>query len=247
MNQKMIVVGADTDGLAFKKADQKPFTPEERASLLEGLNSLMDELIRFEDDGVVKKQICVRAKNYILVDESGKVKIKGSALKATTKEKALQRFIAKVIELIIADRMDQIYSVYNACALEILNLKDIGDWCSKKTVTKAVLTGTRTNETRVLDAIGSTPVQEGDKIYVFFKTPTELCLRENFDGIYDVSTLLGKLYDSLCVFDTIIQTDLFPNYSLKRNMELLTGEKPAPVRSKAPIKMNRMLQPELLR
>jgi hypothetical protein len=107
-----------------------------------------------------------------------------------------------------------------------VNLKDITDWCSKKTVTKKVLHGERTNETRVLDAIGNKHVQEGDKIYVFFKTPEELCLRENFDGTFDRDILLGKLYDTLSVFDTIIQMDLFPNYALKRNIEMVAGPQP---------------------
>lgn len=222
ITHNFIVVGADTDGIAFKKRDQKPWTVEERETLLEGLNSQLDKLIRFEDEGTVKKQICVRAKNYVLVDDNGKVKIKGSALKATTKEKALQRFISEIIDLMIKDRMDQIYALYFRYANEIVNLTDITDWCSKKTVTKKVLHGERTNETRVLDAIGQKSVQEGDKVYMFFKTDTELCLRENFDGTYDRDTLLSKLYKTLEVFDTIIQLELFPNFSLKRNRELLT-------------------------
>jgi len=221
MAYDFIVVGGDTDGVAFKKRDQKPFTDEERAALIAELNAQMDQMIHWEDDGVMKRQIVVKAKNYVLVDEDGKRKIKGSALKATTKEKALQNFISEVIDLMVKDRMDQIYSLYMKYAREIVDLKDITDWCSKKTVTKAVLTSDRTNETRVLEAIGDTPVQEGDKVYVFFKTPEELCLRENFDGTYDRDILLGKLYDSLCVFETVIQTDLFPNLSLKRNQYLI--------------------------
>jgi hypothetical protein len=226
------MVNADTDGVSFKKADQKPFTDEERVTLLAELNSQMDKMIHWEEDGMVKKLIVVKSKNYVVIDEKGKRKVKGSALKATTKEKALQNFISEVIDLMVKDRMDQIYSLYMKYAREIVDLKNITDWCSKKTVTKAVLTSDRTNETRVLDAIGETPVQEGDKVYVFFKTPEELCLRENFDGTYCRDTLLGKLYDSLCVFETVIQTDLFPNFSLKRNIEMLVGPQPKKPRTK---------------
>lgn len=211
------IVAGDTDGLAFKKKDQKPFTDEERADILAALNSKMDKLIRWEDDGVMKRQIVVKTKNYILVDQNNKVKIKGSALKATTKEKALQKFIRDVIELLIKDRLDQLFFLYLSYVRQIVNLKDISDWCSKKTVTKAVLTSERTNEVRVRKALEGTTVQEGDKIYTFFKTPEELCLRENFDGTYDTDALLSKLKDSLGIFSTIIQPDLFPDFSLKRN------------------------------
>lgn len=226
-----VTVGGDTDGLAFKKRDEKPFTPEEQEALVNELNALMPELIRWENDGQVKRQIVVKTKNYVLQDEKGNVKIKGSALKATTKEKALQRFLREVIDLLLKDRKDQIFPLYFKYAQEICALKDITDWCSKKTVTKAVLEAGRTNEKRILDAIGDREVQEGDKIYVFFRTPEELCLRENFDGTYCRDTLLEKLYSTIEIFALVLDTDLFPNFALKRNRALLNIEEPKPVKS----------------
>ena len=220
-HHNFVLVGGDTDGLAFKKPDEKPFTQEERQALLDELNSYMDELIRWEDDGVYKRQIVVKAKNYILQDEAGKVKIKGSALKATTKEKALQRFIKEVVECLLKDRKDHILMIYLEYAKEIMNIKDISDWCFKKTITKSVLNPERTNEQRVLDALNELDVREGDKVYVFYKTPEELCLREKFDGTYDRDTLLKKLYNTLEVFGTIIDMSLIPNFALKRNKPLL--------------------------
>lgn len=220
-NYNFKLVAGDTDGIAFKKADEKPFTPEERAQILNELNSRMDELIRWEDDGFFKRQIVVKAKNYILQDEAGKVKIKGSGLKATTKEKALQRFISELIDLLLKDKKDQIFSLYFKYANDIVNLTAISDWCVKKTVTKSVLRPERTNEQRVNDALDLNEVNEGDKVYMFNETSEELCLRENFKGVYCVETLLKKLYNTLAVFDTIIDIDLFPNFSLVRNREML--------------------------
>lgn len=220
-----ILVGGDTDGLAFKKPDEKPFTPEERTALLAELNSLMDGLIHWEDDGVMKRQIVVKAKNYILLDEAGKIKMKGSAIKATTKEKALRRFIGELVDLLLKDRKDHIFSLYLRYANEILNVTDISDWCVKKTVTKSVLNPERTNEERVLEALEDADVNEGDKVYMFNRTPTELCLREDFDGSYDVDCLLKKLYNTLAVFGTIIDMELFPNFTLQRNRELLGLDK----------------------
>jgi hypothetical protein len=221
MQHDFILVGGDTDGLAFKRSDEKPFTLEEQTALLAELNSLTDGLIHWENDGMVRRQIVVKAKNYLIQDMDGKVKTKGSALKATTKEKALQLFIAEVLELLLKDRKDHIFSLYFKYANAVLDLKDITEWSMKKTVTKAVLTSDRTNETRVLDALEGSDFTEGDKCYMFYKTPTELCLRENFDGTYCVDTLLGKLYDTMSVFDTIIDMDLFPNFTLVRNRSLL--------------------------
>ncbi len=223
-----LLVAGDTDGIAFKKRDEKPFTDEERKSLVDELNARMDELIRWEDDGVYKTQIVLAAKNYVLEKypkdcKKGEatVKFKGNSVKATYKSKVSQRFIQELIECLLKNKKDHIFAIYNRYAEGAFNLTDISDWCSKKTITKAVLNPERTTEQRVLDAIEDADVNEGDKIYVFNKTKEELCLRENFDGTYCVDTLLRKLYDTLSIFGTVIDIDLFPNYTLKKNKELL--------------------------
>lgn len=237
------LVAGDTDGLAFKKSDGKPFTDEETKQIVDHLNSQMDELIRWEFDGVLKRQIVVRTKNYVMQDESGKVKIKGSGLKGTTKEKALQQFMRELIDLLLKDRKDQILFLYLRYAREILDLKDMSQWCVKKTVTKSVLNAERTNEQRVLDALDEAEVNEGDKVYMFNRTPEELCLLENFDGTYCADTLLKKLYGTLAIFDTIIDVDLFPNFTLQRNRELLGLE---PKRKKADLKVVTPPQQQML-
>lgn len=226
MSHDFVFVGCDTDGLAFKKKDEKPFSPEEIEALVSEVNASMDQYIKFANEGMVKRQINIRTKNYILWDpENPKPKkrliIKGSGLKATTKEKALQRFISELIDLLLKDKKDQIFSLYFKYANDIVNLTDISDWCVKKTVTKSVLRPERTNEQRVNDALDLNEVNEGDKVYMFNETSEELCLRENFKGVYCVETLLKKLYNTLAVFDTILDIDLFPNFSLVRNREML--------------------------
>lgn len=211
------IVNADTDSISFTigKRIEKP------DELLTDLNSLYPDRIRWEDDGYYKTVVVVKAKNYVLEDEDGKVTIKGSGLKGTMKEKALQRFMRELIEQLLKGRKDRIYPLYSRYVSEIDSLSAIDDWCFKKTVTKSVLEPGRTNEERVKDALEMDEVSEGDKVFLFFKTPEELCLRENFDGTYDKDKLFRKLYDTLCVFETLIDVDLFPNYSLKRNKELL--------------------------
>lgn len=215
------LVGGDTDGLAFKKPDQSPFTKEERLSLLADLNTEMDGLIHWEDDGLFPIQMVIRTKNYILVDESGKRKTKGSALKASTKEKALKLFVQEMIDLLLNDKQDEIYSTYLRYAKETLSLTDISQWCSKHTVTKAVLKGKGTAQVRLREALKGKPVQEGDKFYVFFETPEKRCLLENFTGVYDSSILLGKLYDTLCIFETVFDVKSIPNLTLKKNSKIL--------------------------
>lgn len=217
-----LISNVDTDSIAFRKADQKAFTEEEQETLLSELNSLMPEKIKWDHDGVYRRFIVLKAKNYLL-DDGKNIKIKGSALKATMKEPALQKFIGEVLELLRTDRKAHIFDAYHRIAQQILNVtKDnIREWCAKKTVTKSVLNPERTTERRILDAIKDANLNEGDKFFVFFKTEEELCLMENFDGTYCKFTLLGKLFDTIKIFSNILDIELFPNYSLKKNRKLL--------------------------
>lgn len=217
------LVGGDTDGVAFKKPDQSRFTDEERASLLLELNALTDELINWEDDDQFAIQLVVKAKNYVLVDDDGKKKIKGSALKASMKEKALKEFVNEIIQNLVDNNQHLVDATYKKYVVEILSLTDISRWCSKHTITKSVLTGKHTTQVRIREALKGRPVQEGDKVYQFVRSDKERALQEDFDGIYDVYTLLGKLYGTLCIFETVLDVKQYVNYTLKKNKDLLQG------------------------
>lgn len=223
-----ILCNADTDSISIKKSDEKPFTPEERSTLLAELNARQDALIRWEDDGHFRKFIICAAKNYVL-DDGKKVKIKGNSLKATKKEPRLREFINEVIDLLLKDRKEQIIFAYLGVVREILNLKDIAPWCFKATVTKNVLKDDATVfNTKIRTALGKKAVSEGDKVYLFYKEDGSLCLRENFAGECDKSVLMGKLRDTLEAFGKVIDAELFPDFTLKRNKELLVELMPVP-------------------
>lgn len=220
--QGFTLVNADTDSISFSKGDSSFISENERIRLLDSINSLFPGKIKFIDDGYYNKLICVKAKNYILYDGK-KIKTKGSALRATGKERALQQFIQDIINTIINDQ-NNYTDIYHSYIKEALNIKDITRWVSKKTVTDKVLNPERTNELKVKNAIENSEYMEGDKIYVFFDNEDNLRLAEHFNGDYNKSRLLGKLYKTAQVFSTILDTKvLFPNYSLKRNKELLAN------------------------
>lgn len=216
-----ILVNCDTDSLSYCKSDMKAFTADEINELLDELNSYMDKLIVFEDDGYFDKLIVVKAKNYVM-KEGNNIKYKGSAIKATSKEKALQMFIKEVIDLFLTNKTDHLFFLYNSYIKDIRDGNiDIKDWVSKKTITSKILNPERTNEQKVLDAIKDIYVQEGDKIYTFFKPDGSLCLLEHFNGEYCKDTLYNKVYKTLEVFSNLIDTSIIPNYKTKRNKLLL--------------------------
>jgi len=219
------LVLVDTDSCFFSKKTGEEFTPEEQTFLLKELNSLYPDLIRFEHNGYFKKVIVLRSKNYVM-QEGNKVKYKGSGILATLKEPALKQYIKDIIQLMLEDRTDYT-EVYNRYVKEIMDVKDIIRWCSKKTITDKVLDPKRTNEQKVLTAISAEDFAEGDKMYFFFLPDNSLSVSTNFTGIYNKEKLLEKLYKTSLLFENVIPVkELFLNYKLKRNqvaLKELTG------------------------
>lgn len=218
-NKGFQIVNADTDSISFCTSDQSDISTDTQSLLLKDVNSLFPERIRFEHDGVYKKIIVVKAKNYILWDGK-KLKYKGSAIKASTKEPALKEFIQRLIDSILYDKNN--YSdIYNEYVKEIFHIKDMKRWVTRKTITDKVLNAKRTNEQKVLDAIKNSEYSEGDRAYFYFREDGSLSLVEKFDGQYDKEKLLEKLFKTAKTFNTVLDMNQFPNYKLVRNKALL--------------------------
>ena len=214
--RKYRLVNADTDSISYEVHDGV-----DMAWHLDELNHISPDGIVWEDDGVYEELLVVKAKNYAL-KQGDSVKIKGSALKATMKEPELANFLDLAIKCLLTGEQDFVYNAYINLVQQIRDgIPDISAWSSKKTITKAVLEPTRTYEQRVLDALAGENVQEGDKVRMFFKTPTELCLDKNFDGVYDQDKLYEKLYKTVRVLESVLDMNNFLNYKLKKNKQAL--------------------------
>lgn len=212
------LVNADTDSISITKGVF--ITEDERKDILKQINSLYPDKIHFEDDGYYKTILVVKTKNYVL-DDGKKIKIKGSALKGSTKEKALKEFMNKVINNLLNSESEKILEDYTSYVKEIYDVKDITRWCVRKTVTSSVLDPKRTNEQKILDAIQGAGYQEGDKIYVYFDIQSNLKLQDAWIHDHDPIRLCEKLYKTLEIFETVLDTKLYPNFKLKRNKVLL--------------------------
>ncbi len=213
-NLNLKLVNADTDSISFSKIDESPFTSESRKTLLMLLNELFPNKIRWEDDGYYNCIIVLKAKNYIMQKEDGSLKYKGSAVKATVKELGLKEFIKDIIGSMFSGKQNYV-EIYNTYVKEILNMTDINRWAKKATITSKTLNGTRTNETKVMEAIKETDYSEGDKIYIYYDKEDNLKLVANYNNDHNIPRLLKKLYTTSQSFVTIIPKDTFINYSLK--------------------------------
>lgn len=208
------IVNADTDSISLCFEDGSEMSEEVRAEILNEVNSLNGDQIRWEDDGYFPALVVVKAKNYILWDGK-KLKIKGSGLVATMKSIALKQFINEVIDALVFDKHDTITELYHKYVREIFNITDITRWTTRKTVTEAVLNPDRTTEQKILNAIGGNKVQMGDKIRVYFTTDGSLKLEENWSNDHDPNKLVASLYDSLCVFENVLEIEKFTKFHLK--------------------------------
>lgn len=215
MNKDFVLSNADTDSIAFRKQDGSFFSNKERELLLNELNSIFPEKIKFSDDGYFSYFIVLAAKNYIMKNEEGKVKLKGSSLKSSTLEPILKQFINEIIDSLLNDKNDfqEIYTKYIKMSQ---NITDIKLWCSKKTLSATTYASKRENEAKIIRAIAGSDYVEGDRIYCFYEENDELVLAENFTGSYNKSRFLEKLYKCTERFEAVIDRCQFKNFSLKR-------------------------------
>lgn len=241
-----VMVNADTDSISFKKQDESDFTEEERIELIEEINSLLPELIEYEDDGYFEKLVVVKAKNYVLKEYgSDKIKYKGSSFKDAKKEPALRELMKEILEESLIYERQSYINIYEKYIQEAIGIQDIKRWSVKKSVTEKLFQSDRANETKVIDAIGDKPIRVGDKIFLFNKIEGEkqsivkgepiflksgepkmvenkvVKLIEDFDGDYDKWHYVQRVYKTLDILKNVIDMDKITKYHLKSNRKLL--------------------------
>ena len=223
------LVNADTDGIAFCKSDGSFITEEEREFIIQQINTKFPEKITFSDDGYFPSFIVLKAKNYIMKDEKGKVKLKGSSLKSATLEPAIKDFLNEIIDYLLNTEIienSRLITIYENFIVKACSINDIKPWASKKTLSSTTFSSKRANETKIIQAIQGTDYREGDKVWTFFKEDGSLELIERFTGDYDKLVMVEKLYKASSRFWTILDKSIFLDYSLKKykyHLELLCG------------------------
>jgi len=222
------ICNADTDSIMFCKSDMSPFSEDEQESLLNEINNLLPKEIKFSNDGIFKKVIILKAKNYIMVDVNGKVKLKGSALRSSTLEPIIKTMFTEIINLLIADKMSEIKEVYQRYLDITDNITDISPWCTKKTLSPTTYNSTRKNETDIINALKGTEYRSGDRVYVFNKEKTietgevykrtglpktkvikYLVLKEQFDGEYSTSHYRKRVKAAVERFASVLPEGFF--------------------------------------
>lgn len=206
------------------------FSSELKHTLLEEINSLLPEHIKFELDDCYDSLLVFKAKNYAYrVGE--KITTKGSAVKSSTKSEVMKSFINKGLTMLLyGQTQEDVAQLYESYIYDIMNVKtqdDIRKYAARKTLSSTMVESERKNETRVTDAIKGTDYKEGDRFWVYRMPDQSLKLVEHFDGNYDKKSLLKNLYDTADVFCTVLPKELFKNYSLVKNFKILLDKYPS--------------------
>ncbi len=106
------VIEVDTDGIYFMPP---PDVVDEAGAdaLLERLGAALPEGIRLEIDGRYKAMFSYKMKNYVLLEDSGEMTIRGSGLKSRGLERFQRRFMEELFRLLLEDRRGEIAKLYD--------------------------------------------------------------------------------------------------------------------------------------
>jgi DNA polymerase elongation subunit (family B) len=97
-----VVLEADTDGVYF--VPPPGHRPEDDDALLEALGKDLPEQIVLELDGRYAAMLSYKAKTYALLDERGRVTLKGSGFRSRGLEPFQRRLIEEVVGLLVSAR-----------------------------------------------------------------------------------------------------------------------------------------------
>jgi DNA polymerase I len=106
------VIEVDTDGIYFVPSPDA-VTEEGAERLLEQVGSIMPEGIRLEIDGRYAGMFSYKMKNYVLLDDAGKMTIRGSGLRSRGLERFQRRFMEEMFRLLLHDRRDEVAKLYH--------------------------------------------------------------------------------------------------------------------------------------
>jgi DNA polymerase elongation subunit (family B) len=105
------VIEVDTDGIYFVAP---PGVDDEAAeqSLVERIGAVMPEGVRLEIDGRYPAMFSYKMKNYVLLEESGEMTIRGSGLRSRGLERFQRRFMEEMFRLMLEQRADEIPALH---------------------------------------------------------------------------------------------------------------------------------------
>jgi DNA polymerase elongation subunit (family B) len=105
--QGAVPVEIDTDGIYFVPPAGAASADAVRG-LVAGLSNCLPEGIEVEMDGCYEAFFSYKKKNYALLDDTGRMTVRGSALRSRGMEKYLRDFLAEILRLLLEGRDEEV-------------------------------------------------------------------------------------------------------------------------------------------
>ncbi len=116
------VIEADTDGIYFIPPDE--FWGEENSEkFVREVASTLPEGINLAFNGVYKKMLSYKKKNYALLDKNGNIDIKGASLISRGMEPFARKYISECIKFLLNGQIDKIHELYKSLFKSIAERK----------------------------------------------------------------------------------------------------------------------------
>jgi len=214
------LINCDSDGACFGK-NNEDVDIKEIKKLLKEFNNIIPEGIEVEFELLMPALVVSKSKNYAFVDTEGKVTIKGSGFKSSSKEIALKEMCEVMLKSMLGLVEESPVDIYHRYVAEAANIKDINRWTSKTTYTSSVVKEGRLQEKKKKRAAEGLNLSIGDKYYTYIKADEWLGNPDQYNGTYHVEKYVKKVHNAAKTLASVIDIKQFPNYGLKGNKEKL--------------------------
>ncbi|HXG00855.1 MAG TPA: DNA polymerase domain-containing protein [Bacteroidota bacterium] len=132
------VIEVDTDGIFFVPPPHVRDRDSEE-KFVESLSALMPQGINVVLDGRYRKMMSYKMKNYALLDDDGKLLIKGSSLISRSIERFGRRFIRECIECLLREDIEGLHRTYLRYRNDILDRKlDVREFARTETLKESL-------------------------------------------------------------------------------------------------------------
>ena len=139
-NKDAKIIEVDTDGIYFVPPESVK-TPADEEKLIADLGEILPKGIELELDGRYPAMFSYKMKNYALLDEQGRLRIKGSGLRSRGLELFQREWLEDMLTLLLKGEKEKIAALYERYAEDIaLHRKDIS-WLAKNETLQDSLDG----------------------------------------------------------------------------------------------------------
>jgi DNA polymerase, archaea type len=133
------VIELDTDGIYFVPPETCCSATTQAEALVAELAATLPEGIEVELDGQYPAMFSYKMKNYALLNDSGKLTIKGSGLRSRGLERFQRQFLRDLILLLLTDQEEQVPGLYQKTLARFERHEfQVEDFCKTETLSESL-------------------------------------------------------------------------------------------------------------